>query len=405
MRYGDAEIAEPLIGFRLNRWLYALCWTETDRPSVLFDRATISLVTHKVLLPGCSTLERYVARLCSRLAPRLWKSPGSGLSRDQPTRLENRLICSGDFHAYTFCVLSELRTALRRRAVFVAPSWRYTGPHAGLLDHAEWESTRSIICRTLGLSAQPEPTLTVLADALERTYRAVAARLPENPAVRFDKVGDTLELVLSPLDKMAKPASLIALRAEVTGMLPRIDLPEWLLEIAARAAFADAFTHISERTARAADLHVSICAVLMSEACNTGVAPLIRGDVPALKRDRFVPDNASARSTSACAAIFDALSAWRLGPGDAAMAPAHLRDVHRTVAALDQHAARLDRRVACRFFLARTFQVAQRCVWLDGARAVGAEMDLRLGQGTDAECQSGDIKQFFHYFFIKAWNA
>src|SRR3546814_13980556 len=27
-----------------------------------------------------------------------------------------------DFHAYTFCVLSELRVALRRRDVFVAPS-------------------------------------------------------------------------------------------------------------------------------------------------------------------------------------------------------------------------------------------------------------------------------------------
>jgi hypothetical protein len=65
-----------------------------------------------------------------------------------------------DFHAYTFCVLDELHTALRRRDVFVAPSWRYADPRAGLLDGAEWEATRPIICRTLGLSANPEPTLT-----------------------------------------------------------------------------------------------------------------------------------------------------------------------------------------------------------------------------------------------------
>jgi len=69
-----------------------------------------------------------------------------------------------DFHAYTFCVLSELRIALRRRDVFVAPSWRYADPRAGLLDSAEWESTRPIICRMLGLSAAPGPTLTALAD-------------------------------------------------------------------------------------------------------------------------------------------------------------------------------------------------------------------------------------------------
>ena len=65
--HGYVEITEPRAGFRLTRWLYALCWTGTDRPSVLFERATAWRVTHKVLLPGCSTLERYIARLRSRV--------------------------------------------------------------------------------------------------------------------------------------------------------------------------------------------------------------------------------------------------------------------------------------------------------------------------------------------------
>ena len=46
--YGYVDITERLVGFRLTRWLYALCWTGTDRPSVLFERATIWLMTHKV---------------------------------------------------------------------------------------------------------------------------------------------------------------------------------------------------------------------------------------------------------------------------------------------------------------------------------------------------------------------
>jgi hypothetical protein len=33
-----------------------------------------------------------------------------------------------DLHAYTLCVLDELRTALKRRDVFVATSWRYADP-------------------------------------------------------------------------------------------------------------------------------------------------------------------------------------------------------------------------------------------------------------------------------------
>jgi len=535
--YGYVEITEPRAGFRLTRWLYALCWTGTDRPSVLFERATAWLVTHKVLLPGCSTLERCIARLRSRVEERLWRALAHGIGSEQQARLESLLAAplgsrssqldrlrtgpvtvSGpslvqallrlhsvrelgiklpaaaripatrvaalarfagaakasavlrlpnprrlatlvafvhcleataqddalevleallrelfgdaikadkkarlrtlkdldqaaatlahacqllldtsvpdaelrttlfeeiprdslaralegvntlirpadnvyfreldakyrtvrrylpalvehirfganaegkpvvaafewlqgniarkkpgndaprevvgkswqrhvvnedgtvDFHAYTFCVLEELQIALKRRDVFVAPSWRYADPRAGLLDGAEWEATRPIICRTLGLSADPAPTLTALATELDRTYRAVAARLPDNQAVRFDMAGDKHELVLSPLDKLDEPASLLELRKKVAGMLPRVDLPELILEIASRTGFTDAFTHISERTARATDLHISLCAVLMAEACNTGLEPLVRADVSALKRDRL----------------------------------------------------------------------------------------------------------------------
>ena len=535
--YGYVEITERRIGFRLTRWLYALCWTGTDRPTVLFERTVTWLVTHKVLLPGCSTLERYIAHLRSRVEERLWHSLGRGISSEQQGKLESLLLVptgsrsspldqlrkgpvmvssrslvvalmrlhsvrelgirlpaaaripatrvaalarfagaakvsgilrlpnprrlatlvafvhcleasaqddglevlevllrelfgdaikadkksrlrtlkdldqaaatlasacqmlldtslpdgdlrtrlfekiprnaltlalegvnalirpadnvyyqeldakyktvrcflpalvehirfganvagepvvaafdwlrsniackkpgndaprevirkpwqrhvlredgSVDFHAYTFCVLDELHIALRRRDVFVSPSWRYADPRAGLLDGAEWEDTRPIICRTLGLSAHPEPTLTALTNELDRTYRAVASRLPDNPAVRFDQVGDKQELVLSPLDKLDEPSSLIALRERGAGMLPRVDLPELILEVAARTGFTDAFTHLSERTARATDLPISLCAVLMAEACNTGPEPLIRGDIPALKRDRL----------------------------------------------------------------------------------------------------------------------
>ena len=45
------------------------------------------------LLPGCSTLERYIARLLrSRVEERLWRSLANGVGREQLTRLENLLI-------------------------------------------------------------------------------------------------------------------------------------------------------------------------------------------------------------------------------------------------------------------------------------------------------------------------
>lgn len=45
--------------------------------------------------------------------------------------------------------------------------------------------------------------------------------------------------------------------------------------------------HVSGSGARAQDLHVSLCAVLMAEACNIGREPLINHNIPALTRHRL----------------------------------------------------------------------------------------------------------------------
>jgi TnpA family transposase len=192
-----------------------------------------------------------------------------------------------DPRAYTFCVLDRLNTALKRRDVFVNPSWQYADPRAGLLDGPEWEAARPVICRTLGLSLDFGPILAGMAEELDQTYRAVAKRLPNNPAVRFETVEGRKEIVLTPLDRLEEPASLEALRDEVVALLPRVDLPEILLEIASRTRFIEAFTHVAESTTRASDLSISLCAVLLGEACNIGLEPLVRNEFPALRRDRL----------------------------------------------------------------------------------------------------------------------
>ena len=85
--YGFPGLFDPRVQFRLQRWLYALCWTGTDRPSVLFERATTGLLSHKVLLPGVSVLERLVARLrAARRGARRpradpWPQPGAADAR------------------------------------------------------------------------------------------------------------------------------------------------------------------------------------------------------------------------------------------------------------------------------------------------------------------------------------
>ena len=192
-----------------------------------------------------------------------------------------------DIRAFTFCVLSHLQTAIHRRDLFTRPSWRYADPRANLLSDAEWEATRPIVCRTLGLPPDPQPILESLAVELDKTYREVARRLPDNPDVRFEKVKGKEELILTPLDALDEPPSLIQLRKVVAERLPRVELAELVLEVALRTGFTEAFTHLTDRSARTADFALSLCAALLAEACNTGPEPFIRHDTPALRRDRI----------------------------------------------------------------------------------------------------------------------
>ena len=88
-RGGYRELAfDAAARFELSRWLYALCWTGTDRPSVLFDRATAWMLARKVLLRGVSALERLVARIRLRVQERLWHRLGRGLNPETRRRLE-----------------------------------------------------------------------------------------------------------------------------------------------------------------------------------------------------------------------------------------------------------------------------------------------------------------------------
>ena len=78
-RYGYRLLTDFGVTFRLHRFLYALCWTGTDRPSTLFERAVAWLQAAKVILPGVSVLERAVARVRART--HAYRSGSSSRSR------------------------------------------------------------------------------------------------------------------------------------------------------------------------------------------------------------------------------------------------------------------------------------------------------------------------------------
>ena len=202
-------------------------------------------------------------------------------------RLVVRADKSIDRRAYTFCVLQTLLAAFKRRDLYVTPSQRWGDPRAQLLTGEAWQAQRTSVCRTLGRDELPEPELARLKQELDAAYRRTADNLPTNEAVHIERAHGRHELVLSGLDKLDEPPSLIGLKTLVAQRLPRVELPELLLEVQAWTGFASDFTHVNEHGARADDLPISVCAVLLAEACNVGLEPLVRPEIPALTRARL----------------------------------------------------------------------------------------------------------------------
>lgn len=192
-----------------------------------------------------------------------------------------------DRRAYTFCVLERLRVALRHHDVFVHGSERFGDPLAKLLQGPAWDVARPLVCRTLDLPPSPGRELAALGHQLDVAYNETAGRLHDNHAVRVEQRDGRPTVVLTALERVDEPETLVSLRDQVASLVPRIDLPELLLEVAAWTGFTDEFTHVSEGTARVEDLATSVCAVLIGEACNIGLEPLVRPQTPAQTRGRL----------------------------------------------------------------------------------------------------------------------
>ncbi|MBV9026946.1 MAG: Tn3 family transposase [Streptomycetaceae bacterium] len=197
-----------------------------------------------------------------------------------PLLVPNGLI---DKHAWTFCVLEALHTALKRRDVFAEGADVWGDPRARLLSGPDWQVTRPRVLTALELPNTADEHLDELEVLVEETYRHVAEGLPGNSAVEI--VGGRIRL--DRLEADPEPAGMKPVRDAVEAMLPRVDYPELLLEVHALTGMFDAFEHISGKVARAEDLDLTLTALLVSKSTNIGLEPVIKPGNKALTSSRL----------------------------------------------------------------------------------------------------------------------
>ena len=213
--------------------------------------------------------------------PQVVAGPWKRLVFGHPTRED----ASVDRNAYTFCVLEQFHRHLKRREIHADASNRWRNPAAQLLEGPAWEAVKGEVLRTLGLPENPDALLVEHSRTLDDAYRQAGDRLKVNPAVRIDDDG---KVHLSGVKAIEEPPSLVDLRKRTAAMLPRVDLPEVILEVMAwEPEIAAAFTAASGGRTRLGDLGTSIAACLAAHSMNVGYRPVSKKGVPALERSRL----------------------------------------------------------------------------------------------------------------------
>jgi len=192
-----------------------------------------------------------------------------------------------DKATYLLCVAHRLHAALKGREIFVQKSHKYSDPRGQLLTQEAWLEVRSDVCRSLNLEEEVTSFLAALEQDLETQYRVTLEGLPANSDVRLEEKEGKTTLTLKPLEKLPTSESLKQLEQEFESRLPNIDLPEILLELHAATACLSDFHLASESETRSEDLHLSIAAVLVAQACNIGLKAVSQAHIPALNLNRL----------------------------------------------------------------------------------------------------------------------
>jgi hypothetical protein len=87
-----------------------------------------------------------------------------------------------------------------------------------------------------------EPFVADFGAELDAAYRQTAENLAGNAWVDVEREHGRDRLRTRPLDRLAEPGSLITLRQTLAALMPKVDRPEVLLEVAAWTGFDTEFT-------------------------------------------------------------------------------------------------------------------------------------------------------------------
>lgn len=252
----------------------------------------VKILTHQVAFDADAEATRVLEAM--RDLPRLLdgrhKIVREDLAEELLTGSWRRLVLPGpdriEKNSYVFCVLTHFHRHLKRREIYAPASTRWCDPKAQLLNAGAYQRVRDEALSSLGLPADPTALLEQHALTLHLALTEVAERAAlDDGEASVDSDG---RLHVRRLSALPDPPSLVDLATRTKTMLPKVDLPELILEVMGWVpAFEAAFTAASGNRTRLDDLGLSVAACLAVTAMNLDHTNVIKKGVPALERGRI----------------------------------------------------------------------------------------------------------------------
>lgn len=168
---------------------------------------------------------------------------------------------------YELCVLWELRGALRGGHLWVNGSYRFANPETYLIPKERWQTSKQDLVELLGISPNGKEVLQNSQLELENLLQIADNSFDQKDYLRFE--GN--RLIVSRLKTVEQDDEVSELEKMLIERLPRIELPDLLIEVDSWTNFSKELVHASGGEKRLPDLSANLYALLVSQACNLGI--------------------------------------------------------------------------------------------------------------------------------------
>lgn len=178
--------------------------------------------------------------------------------------------------------------ALKRHDIYVNQSNRYIDPLTNLIDEATWHQQKDILIKQLSLPQTGDVAVKTITRDLELSYKETLKNWSKSEMAEITNVDGHEKIIVTKLHKVRQQKNEIEFKNRVRQLIPKIDLPDLLLEVNQQLALTTCFTHPNDVDVKMRHLDISILAVLLAEACNIGFSPVSKEGAASLKYDRLV---------------------------------------------------------------------------------------------------------------------